>query len=199
MGNNPPPMQETWVQSLVWEDPLEEGMATHSSILAWRTPMERISWGLPSMRSQWVRHNWVTTHSTHIWIVIIMFFSCSLAKSLYSLVWLQMEQHKTKKLEANEWFSEEHSIPVNICDLKKNIFIWLRWVLAIILKIFDLCYGMRNLLTETYGILFPDQGWNLGPLHWDCGVLATGPPGKSNTCDFLKNRSLRREIVFRFM
>ena len=31
-------MQETWVQSLGWEDPLEEGMATHSSILAWRIP-----------------------------------------------------------------------------------------------------------------------------------------------------------------
>ena len=35
---NPPAMQETLVQSLSWEDPLEEGMATHSSILAWRIP-----------------------------------------------------------------------------------------------------------------------------------------------------------------
>ena len=34
---NPPAIQETWVQSLVWEDPLEKGKATHSSILAWRT------------------------------------------------------------------------------------------------------------------------------------------------------------------
>ena len=34
MIKNPPAMQETWVQSLDWEDPLEEGMATHSSILA---------------------------------------------------------------------------------------------------------------------------------------------------------------------
>ena len=33
---NPPAIQETWVQSLGWEDPLEKGMATHSSILAWR-------------------------------------------------------------------------------------------------------------------------------------------------------------------
>ena len=32
------PMQETWVQSLGWEDPLEKGMATHSSVLAWRIP-----------------------------------------------------------------------------------------------------------------------------------------------------------------
>ena len=35
---NPPTVQETWVQSLGWEDPLEEGMATHSSFLAWRIP-----------------------------------------------------------------------------------------------------------------------------------------------------------------
>ena len=34
----PPAMQETWVRSLDWEDPLEEGMGTHSSVLAWRTP-----------------------------------------------------------------------------------------------------------------------------------------------------------------
>ena len=35
---NPPAMRETWVQSLGWEDPLEKGKATHSSILAWRSP-----------------------------------------------------------------------------------------------------------------------------------------------------------------
>ena len=39
---NPPAMQETWVQSLGWEDPLEEGMAAHFSILAWRIPMDRV-------------------------------------------------------------------------------------------------------------------------------------------------------------
>ena len=37
-------MWETWVQSLGWEDPLEEGMATHSNILAWRIPMDRGAW-----------------------------------------------------------------------------------------------------------------------------------------------------------
>ena len=39
-----PAMWETWVQSLGWEDPLEEGMATHSSILAWRIPMDTGAW-----------------------------------------------------------------------------------------------------------------------------------------------------------
>ena len=37
-------MWETWVQSLGWEDPLEEGMVTHSSLLAWRIPMDRGAW-----------------------------------------------------------------------------------------------------------------------------------------------------------
>ena len=41
MVKNPPAMQETWVRSLDWEDPLEEDIATHSSILAWRIPMDR--------------------------------------------------------------------------------------------------------------------------------------------------------------
>ena len=41
---NPPAMWETWVQSLGREDPVEEGMATHSSILAWRNPMDRRAW-----------------------------------------------------------------------------------------------------------------------------------------------------------
>ena len=41
---NLPAMQETWVQSLGGEDPLEEGMAAHSTILAWRIPMDREAW-----------------------------------------------------------------------------------------------------------------------------------------------------------
>ena len=41
---NPPVMQETWVQSLGWEDHLEEGMATHSNILTQKTPMDRGGW-----------------------------------------------------------------------------------------------------------------------------------------------------------
>ena len=44
MVMNPPVMRETWVQSLGWVIPLEEGMATHSSMLAWRIPMDRGAW-----------------------------------------------------------------------------------------------------------------------------------------------------------
>ena len=44
MVNNLPAMWETCVRSLGWEDPLEKGKATHSSILAWRIPMDRGAW-----------------------------------------------------------------------------------------------------------------------------------------------------------
>ena len=54
---NPPAMQETWVWSLGWEDPLEKRMATHSSILAWRIPWTEEPGGLQSMGSQRVRHD----------------------------------------------------------------------------------------------------------------------------------------------
>ena len=51
------PMQEMQVQSLDWEDPLEEGMATHSSILIWRIPWTEEPGGLQFMGSQRVGHN----------------------------------------------------------------------------------------------------------------------------------------------
>ena len=56
MVKNLPAMQETWVRPLGWEDPLEKGMATHSSILAWRIPWTEKLGGLQSIESQRVRH-----------------------------------------------------------------------------------------------------------------------------------------------
>ena len=64
-----------------------------------------------------------------------------------------------------------------------NLFIWLHWVLVVAHGIFS-C-GMQDLLlwhveslVVACGIQFPDKGSNPGPLNWECGVLATGPPGK---------------------
>ena len=57
MVKNPPAMQETRVQLLGQEDPLEKGMATHSSILAWRIPWTEETGRLLSMGSQRVRHD----------------------------------------------------------------------------------------------------------------------------------------------
>ena len=57
MVNNVPAMWETQVRSLGWEDPLEKGMATHSSILAWRIPQTEEPGGLQSMELQSAGHD----------------------------------------------------------------------------------------------------------------------------------------------
>ena len=74
MVKNLPEIQETWVQSLGREDPLEKEMATHSSIHAWRIPWTEEPHGLQSMASQKVGHDWgANTHThihthTHLWM-----------------------------------------------------------------------------------------------------------------------------------
>ena len=62
MVKNLPAVQEMWVQSLGWEDPLEKEMATHSCILAWETLWTEEPGGLQSMGSQRVRHDLATEH-----------------------------------------------------------------------------------------------------------------------------------------
>ena len=57
MVKNVTAMQETWVLSLGWEDPLEEGMKTYSSIFAWRIPQSEEPGGLQSMGSQRIRQD----------------------------------------------------------------------------------------------------------------------------------------------
>ena len=64
MVKNPPAMQETQVRSLGQEDPLEKGMATHYSILAWKIPWTEEPYGLQSMRLQGVGQDWVTNTFT---------------------------------------------------------------------------------------------------------------------------------------
>ena len=56
-GGGSPAMWETWIQSLGWEDPLEEGMATHSGIPAWRIPWTEEPDGLQSMGWQRIGHD----------------------------------------------------------------------------------------------------------------------------------------------
>ena len=65
---NPPAMQETPVRFLGWEDPLEEGMATHSSILAWRTPIDREAWwaAVHGVAKRWDTAEWLSTARGHV-------------------------------------------------------------------------------------------------------------------------------------
>ena len=63
MVKNLPAVQETWVRALGWGDPLEEGMAAHSSVLAWRIPWAGEPGGLPSMGPHRVSHD--CAHATY--------------------------------------------------------------------------------------------------------------------------------------
>ena len=71
-------MREPRVWSLHWEDPLEKGMATHSTIPAWRISWTEEFGGLQSLGSQRVRHAWVNfTHINKLWnIVVVQLLSC---------------------------------------------------------------------------------------------------------------------------
>ena len=63
MVKNPPAVQETWLRSLVWEDPLEEGTATHSRILGLENFMDSRAWRATVHAVTRVWHNWATKHS----------------------------------------------------------------------------------------------------------------------------------------
>ena len=73
---------EVWVELLGWEDPLEEGMATHSSILAWRIPWTEEPSRLQSMGSHSVRHDWSNLASKHRQNNIVGVLSKNLLHSL---------------------------------------------------------------------------------------------------------------------
>ena len=105
--NNLPAMQETGVWSLGGEDPLEEGMATHSSILARKIPWTEEPVGLQFIGSQRVRHNWSSWACTHsldidLWFYPgYYFFRESLSENLLKVIFLYPEEDKNK----NSWFS----------------------------------------------------------------------------------------------
>ena len=85
---NLPAMQETRVRSLGWEDALEEGMAIHSSILAWRIPWTEEPGTLQSMESQRVGHNWRNGAHTHRLFATWMAFWWNVCSNLLSVHFL---------------------------------------------------------------------------------------------------------------
>ena len=90
-SKNPPAMQETQVWSLGWADPLEKGMASHSSVLAWRISWTKEPGRLQSMGLQRIGHDWATNTSTLWWASArirrgIFFFWC-LILYLFMTTW----------------------------------------------------------------------------------------------------------------
>ena len=91
-------MQETRVQSLGWEDPLEKGMATHSSILAWRVAWTEESGRLRSTGSQRVGHDWATNrHTKMVNMAGYLSLLTSWAKIRPDVHCLEMEQRLWKR------------------------------------------------------------------------------------------------------
>ena len=84
MVTNLPAMWETWVQSLGWDDPLEEGMTNHASIPAWRIPMDRGAWEatVHGVAKSQTRLSNEAQHSTHdpvtIFLIVFGLFSVGL-------------------------------------------------------------------------------------------------------------------------
>ena len=129
-------MQETWemwVHSLDGEDPLEKGMATHPSILAWRIPWTEEPGGLQSMGSHRVGHNWSDFTCTHENCIVSL--TCLGAKHLeefllislflgflessdliLSILWEQLETEERKTCWTSRWFLPLSGLPC-----------WLRW------------------------------------------------------------------------
>ena len=79
MVKNPPALRETWVPSLGWKDPPEEGMATHSSILAWRIPMDRVAWqaGVHGVAKSWTRLKRLSTAQHRQLKICVCMYICT--------------------------------------------------------------------------------------------------------------------------
>ena len=139
------------VQSLGWEDPLEEGMATHSSILAWRILWTEEPAGRQSMGLNRVGHDWSNLAACvqcFAYVHTLLFF---MAKSQF-VVWIY------------------HILFIHLLVVVL-IFIYLA-MLSISCSTWDLHFIMSYRIFSLWGLS------NLGLLYWECGVLAN-EPGKS--------------------
>ena len=92
---NQPAMRETWVWSLGWEDPLEKGTTTYSSILAWRIPWTEEPGRLQSMGSQRIGHNWETITFTSPKLTN---YICKNSFQIGHILKMQMDGHFGKTL-----------------------------------------------------------------------------------------------------
>ena len=120
MVKNLPAMQETWVQSLGWEDPLEKGMATHSTILAWRIPQTEEPGGQQSMGLQ-SKMRLTLSHFIYINIInktlIFPFAFCLQPGYIQMLVYLSSPPNRSFSSTQNKCFE----LLISICFILSSI------------------------------------------------------------------------------
>ena len=139
-----PAIWETWVLSLGWEDPLERGTATHSSILAWRIPWTEETSRLQSMGSQRVGHDWVTFTSLHFkvgmgWDPVYTQGSSHTAAVSLSRCFLLLKEPRSLMTSVNFPVSLNHSsffFRRNLSMLFVELFLFLSLLFWMTLKIF---------------------------------------------------------------
>ena len=153
---NLPVMQETQVRSLGQEDPLEKGMATHSSIFAWRIPRTEEPGGLQSLGWQWVRHDWRINTSALLTLTFSEYWKLEL--------WLWCSTVVSKKgTESLNLRVLEAALNLSVGFGRENIiFFFFFWPHSM--------WDLSSLTRDQTCI--PCSGSK----H---GVLTTGPPGKS--------------------
>ena len=109
LGQNPPAMWETWVWFLGWENPLEKGTVTHSSILSWRIP-----WTIQSMGSQKVGHNWATfTFVVNYLLLLNNYLIWNFPYSYYQCNFYLFIRHWHNFLQEGIHFRKVLSFPTN--------------------------------------------------------------------------------------
>ena len=148
MVKNPPAEQETQVHSLGWEDPLEEGMATHSSILAWRIPQTEEPGGLLSRGLQRVGYNWTSNTQHRRYIYMNVEFPVFLLES-----WRQDLVLHTAKSTASE--------SCLLC-IKNSVFAeWFMFITKLFIRLvtsisvqfyFSIQYGSLHSIFWTFGL-----------------------------------------------
>ena len=118
-----PAMQNTQVRSLGQEDPLEKGMATHSSILAWRIPRIDEPGGLQSMALQRVWHNWKTFTSLYTYMHMYITNPLKNYNNFYMYVCVYTHTHKKKMYLAWKYDCSKSAIDpqITFCTVREFI------------------------------------------------------------------------------
>ena len=115
---NPPAVQETWLWFLGREDPLEKGMATHSSVLAWKIPWTGEPGGLQSTGSQRVRHDW--SDWERMCSVCLVMCAQQVLVKCNILCFPESVKPNSSTLETRRKTSNKDNYPIRKCSLLPN-------------------------------------------------------------------------------